>query len=132
MAFRCYLKQGKIHHIQGVHLTCLEVHSIDSLMEQIKETKAYLSNQIKTEVAFDISSKIHWKVLKNSFLINSPSCNPSVLIIPSHALLQTMWQLPVMHPLFCICPPNPPLFQSHCGGLEVRLLKKKTNWSKSF
>lgn len=75
-----------------------------------KKAKVYLSNEIKAKVAFNVTSEISRKVPEDSFLINSPSSNPSELVITSHILLQVMRELPVMHPSFCICPSYSPFF----------------------
>ncbi|KAF4380865.1 hypothetical protein G4B88_010795 [Cannabis sativa] len=62
--------------------------------------------KIEIEVALDISPEIDRKVFENGFFVNSPGCDPP---------------LPVMHPLFCIDSPNPPLFQFHEMFLRTNL-----------
>ncbi|MCI45794.1 hypothetical protein A2U01_0067033, partial [Trifolium medium] len=37
----------------------------------------------------------------------------------SNTLLQVTWELPVMHPSFCICSSYSPLFKPYSGGLKV-------------
>lgn len=83
--------------------------------------ETYTSNKINTQMALNVTSEIQRKAFENTFFVHSMGCNPFVQIIPANTLLQFRWQLPVVHPLFCISSFNSPLFQSCSGGLEVCL-----------
>ncbi|OMO73598.1 pentatricopeptide repeat-containing protein [Corchorus olitorius] len=72
-------------------------------------------------MAFDVAAKIHRKTFENGFFINTPSCNPLVLIITSNTLFQFIRKLSVSHPLFCISPSNPPFFKSNGCRLQICL-----------
>lgn len=60
---------------------CLEFPG--SVVKQADVQETYSSDEIKAEVAFDVSSQIHRKASQEGRFINSSSRHPLVLVISS-------------------------------------------------
>ena len=92
-------------------------HPLVHLVEQ-----GHPPDEVQAEVALDVAADVHGEVLEQGLFVDAARRHPLVLVVPPHALLQRLRDLPVVHPPLHVRPLRPPLLQPHHRCLEIRLL----------
>ena len=74
----------------------------------------YPSNQIETEMSFNVSPKIFRQTLNQALFINTSGFKPFVLIVAPNFFSQVWWKQSMVHPLLRVSPLDAHLFKSDC------------------